>query len=105
MYVYGTNFMHASILNYKHVTFQNFERCVVCQNAWRHSGHIEFNSSEKDYVCFKLKIVGREDAQTMSKLLICCASFVGEVLKALCRSSPPHLFLYLFIQTKRNKVE
>jgi hypothetical protein len=80
--------------------FKIFERSVVCQIAWRHSWFVEFNSSDQDYVCFKLKIVGREDAQakfgTVDLLCIICGG-------SLCGVSPLHLFLYQFIQLKETK--
>ena len=45
--------------------------------------------------------VGREDAQTKFETVDLLCIICGEVLKALCGVSPPHLFLYLF----RNKLE
>ena len=49
--------------------------------------------------------VGREDAQaefgTVDLLCIIC----GGGFESLCGLSPPHLSVYLFIQTRRNKVE
>ena len=72
---------------------------MVYKIAWRHS----FNSSDQYYVCFKLKIVGKEDAQTEFGTVDLLCIFSGGGFESLCRLSPPHLFLYLFIHQKKQK--
>jgi hypothetical protein len=82
-----------------------FEQSVIYKIVWRYNCFIEFKSSDQDYVCLKLKIVGREDAQTKFGTVDLLCFICGVGFECLCGSSLPHLFLYLFIQTKRNKGE
>jgi hypothetical protein len=69
-----------------HVTFQNFECSVVQRGILSGDSRVKMSLILviKIYVCSNSKLQGEKMHKPSLQLLIHCASFVGEVLKALC---------------------